>query len=84
MTLCSPPAVGFSTVAINYVFEPTAKKKLVSKSCRAAFRDQDCCRAAFRDQDCCRAAFRDQDCCRAAFRDQDCCRAAFRDGCCQD
>lgn len=25
-----PPAVGFSTVAINYVFEPTAKKKQVS------------------------------------------------------
>lgn len=24
------PAVGFSTVAINYVFEPTAKKKQVS------------------------------------------------------
>lgn len=27
---CLRPAVGFSTVAINYVFEPTAKKKQVS------------------------------------------------------
>lgn len=27
---CLLPAVGFSTVAINYVFEPTAKKKQVS------------------------------------------------------